>query len=195
MYVSPQALTLALDKLQGTASHFLKIWLTLKQMGLTNTSAVQVTTSSPNEALKRLFAFGAPDDSMFVPFAHTKRYFLIAAHAGRSIIQTTVKQWADNTAVGADPTAYLSITRESGNDAFIVSANRRYPQGLGYGKNGFALDDNARVQMPDLAFALWYYRQEMLPDPFSAESLIDRLRQDLHLEHSEIAAVFIADRS
>lgn len=194
MYASKQALKTALDKLQGTASHFLKIWLTLKQMGLTNTSAVTVTTSSPNEALKRLFAFGDPDGNFFVPFAHTQRWFVMAAHAGRSIIQTTVKQWADNTAVGSNPTAYLQITRSGESDAFVVKATRRYPQGLGHGKNGFALEDDARVQVPDLAFALWYYRQEDLPEPFSADALIERLRDDLHLEQAEMEAVFVRDR-
>jgi hypothetical protein len=194
MYASKQAVTTALDKLQGTASHLLKIWLTLKQMGLTNTSSVTVTTSSPNEALRRLFAYGAPDGSLFVPFSHTQRYFGMAAHAGRSIIQTTVKQWADNTAVGSDPTAYIQITRGGEGDAFIVRASRRYPQGLGHGKNGFALEDHARVQLPDLAFAIWYYRQEELPNPFSADALIERLRNDLHLEHAEMEAVFVRDR-
>lgn len=194
MYASRHTLNTALDKLQGTASHFLKIWLTLKQMGLTNTTSVTVTTSSPNEALKRLFSFGDPNGSLFVPFAHTQRWFVMAAHAGRSIIQTTVKQWSDNTAVGSNPTAYLQITRSGESDAFVVRTARRYPQGLGHGKNGFALEDDARVQVPDLAFAIWYYRQENLPDPFSAEALIERLRNDLHLEHAEMEAVFVRDR-
>lgn len=194
MYASKQALTTALDKLQGTAGHFLKIWLTLKQMGLTDTSAVTVTTSSPNVALKRLFGFGDPSGSFFVPFAHTQRWFLMAEHAGRSIIQTTIKQWADDTAVGSNPTAYLQIARRAENDAFVVKTKRRYPQGLGHGRNGFALQDNSRVQIPDLAFAIWYYRQEDLSDPFSAEALIERLLNDLHLEHSEMEAVFVRDR-
>jgi MoxR-like ATPase len=50
------------------------------------------------------------------------------------------------------------------------------------------------VQIPDLAFAIWYYRQEDLPDPFSADALIERLRNDLHLEHAEMEAVFVRDR-
>jgi 5-methylcytosine-specific restriction enzyme B len=194
MYVSKKALLSALDRLQGTASHPLKIWFVLKQMGLTNTSSVTVTTSSPNEALKRLFEFGDPEGKFFVPFAHTKRYFEMAAHAGRSIVQTTVKQWADKTAAGTDPTSYLHITRGGGTDAFIVKAGRRYPQGLGYGTDGFALEDGARVQIPDLSFALWYYRQENINEPFSAEGLIERLRGDLRLEHAEMEAIFVSDR-
>jgi hypothetical protein len=193
MFVSREALATALDKLQGTADHMLKIWFVLKQMGLTNTSSVTITTSSPNDALIRLFAFGDPGGDLLVPFAHTSRFMKMKADAGRSIIQTSVKRWIDKTVVETDPTAYLQVNRNDCGEGLIVKTTRRYPEGLGRGKNGFALEDDARVQVPDIAFAVWYYRQEDLPDPFSAKSILDRLQKDLHLEQAETKAIFVSD--
>jgi hypothetical protein len=193
MYVSKQALKMALDKLQGSASHMIKIWFVLKRMGLTNAIPVSITTSSPNEALSRLFAFGDPDGRLFVPFSHTKRFLTMDSEAGRSIVQTTSKQWAEKNSVGTDPSAFLQVERTKEREA-IIRTTRRYPQGLGYGKKGFALEDDARVVITDVAFALWYYRQEDLPDPFSAEALLERLQGDLHLEQAEMNAVFVPDR-
>lgn len=195
MFVTEGALWTALDQLQGTANHMIKIWFTLKQMGLTITSPVSVTTSSPTAAVERLFSYGDPNGDFFVPFSHTPSDRTMKAHAPRSIIQTTVKQWLDNTSVGNNPNAYLQVTRSPNSaEGFIVRATRHYPIGLGYGKNGFALKDGLSVQIPDLAFAVWYYRQTELPEDIDANSLVEMMRQDLHLEHSETEAVFAKER-
>jgi 5-methylcytosine-specific restriction enzyme B len=170
----------------------LKIWFVLKQMGLTRTNPVLVTTSSPDEALKKLFSYSDPSRDFFVPFAHTRRFMTMKHDAGRSIIQTSVNRWIDKTVVETDPTSYLGVTKASGG--ISVSTTRRYPIGLGYGKNGFALEDGAHVQVPDLAFAVWYYRQSDLTDT-SPEAIIARLRHDLQLEPSEIEAIFGLDRN
>ncbi len=57
LFIAGAALEMALDELHGTADHMLKIWFVLKQMGMTRNKGVLVTTSSPDDALKRLFSF------------------------------------------------------------------------------------------------------------------------------------------
>lgn len=169
----------------------LKIWFVLKQMGMTRSHPVVVTTSSPDDALKRLFSYGEKGGDFFVPFSHTRRFMTMKHDASRSIIQTSVNRWIDKTVVETDPTAYLQVTKQ--NSGISVAPTRRYPLGLGYGKNGFALEENARVQLPDVAFSAWYYRQTDLAEN-SPDYLVGRLKNDLALEPSEIEAVFTPDR-
>ena len=125
MYVSTESLKTSLDNLHGTANHMLKIWFALKQMGMSRGKPVLVTTSSPDDALKRLFSYGNPDGDFFVPFAHTPRFMTMKSDAGRSIIQTSVNRWIDKTVVETDPTAYLQVTKE--DSGMNVAPNRRYP--------------------------------------------------------------------
>ena len=191
MYVSTESLKTSLDNLHGTANHMLKIWFALKQMGMSRGKPVLVTTSSPDDALKRLFSYGNPDGDFFVPFAHTPRFMTMKSDAGRSIIQTSVNRWIDKTVVETDPTAYLQVTKE--DSGMNVAPNRRYPMGLGYGKNGFALQENVRVQLPDVAFAVWYFRQTDLAEN-SPDYLVARLKDELLLEPSEVEAIFVPDR-
>ena len=74
-YIDSETLKAALRRLHGTSDHLLKIWLTLKQMGLSDSSApVLVTTSSPNDALVRLFSYGDPNGGLHVPFSHMRRF-------------------------------------------------------------------------------------------------------------------------
>lgn len=190
-FISKASLTTALHKLQGTADHMLKIWFVLKQMGMDRTNSVLITTSSSRDALKLLFSYGHPRGDLFVPFAHTRRFMTMEHDADRSIIQTNVNRWIDKTVVMTDPTAYLQVTK--GTTGIMVGTTRRYPIGLGYGKNGFALQDDSRVQIPDVAFAVWYYRQQGLQES-SAEYLLRRLQNDLKLEPAEMEAVFAPDR-
>ena len=110
------------------------------------------------------------------------------ADASRSIIQTTIKRWASSgSVVQVDPTGYLSIKEVGGG--LTVSPSRAYPEGLGYGANGFALDDGARVRIPLMAFLVWYYRTADLGDDDSA-SWIKRLKFDLSLTEGEAELVF-----
>ena len=70
MYVNDETIARALLSLNGTADHMLKIWLTLKHMGLSvGAHPVQVDTNNSTPSLQRLFSCGAPDGSFFVPFS------------------------------------------------------------------------------------------------------------------------------
>lgn len=194
-FVDGESLSTALERLHGTADHMLKVWLTLKQAGMAEGKPVSVTTTAPVivGALQRLFAYGEPSGRLFVPFAHTKRFKTIKHDASRSIIQTTVRRWlSSQSVVGVDPTAFIDIEEESGT--LLVQPGRHYPLGLGQGQNGFALDDDSRVSIPDIAFAVWYYRQtDLLPSELSRRSLCERLAADLNLTPSEMDLIFIQD--
>lgn len=195
-FVTEQSLREALHKLHGSADHMLKIWFTLKQMGMTAGRSMTITTSSPTPALQRLFNYGDPDDKFFVPFAHTERYKTMQHDAARSIIQTTIRRWySSRSVVQVDPTRYLDI-REDMTGALLVQPGRTYPMGLGQGKAGFALEDDSRVSIPDVAFAVWYYRQEALPGAgIGRESLRRRLAEDLKLTPAEMELIFVPDGS
>lgn len=193
-YITQEALTEALERLKGTADHLLKIWLVLKQMNMTPGNAVYVTTSSSEDALKRLFDYGHPDGELYVPFAHTDRFMTMKSDAARSIIQTNIRRWASSgSVVTVDPTSYLRIS-ETDDDTLKVEPGRVYPQGLGYGRNGFALEDDARVMIPTVSFGVWYYRQEEFPEgPDFATAVAQDLRHDLHLSPAEFELVFAPD--
>jgi hypothetical protein len=172
----------------------LKIWFTLKQMGMSDQSPAKITTTSPNQALKRLFAYGNPDGDFYIPFAHTKRFMTMKPDAGRSIIQTNLRRWAaSGSVVTVDPTDYLDIAEQQ-DDSLEVKPGRAYPQGLGFGKNGFSLEDDTRVAIPFIAFGMWYYRQDPIEDGDKlADSLKEALKRDLHITSAEFALVFVAD--
>lgn len=192
-FFDADSLKSAIEKLRGTADHMLKIWFTLKQMGMTEHHPVKVTTFSPTEALKRLFSYGHPEGKFFVPFAHTARFMTMQTDAARSIIQTNIVRWVDSgSVVGTDPTDYLDIVR-SGNDV-IVKPGRKYPFGLGLGKLGFALDDDSRVSIPDVSFAVWYYRQHEFGDSVTIPDLLKKLEEDLKLSGQEFDLIFVNDR-
>jgi hypothetical protein len=179
----------ALCRLRGSADHMLKIWFTLKQMGMTESEHVAITTSSPDAALRRLFDFNHPEGMLFVPFSHTARFMKMKRDAGRSIIQTTIKRWvASGSVVSTDPSSYLDIV-DSGE--LTVKPGRKYLSGLGHGQNGFAREDNERVAIPAKAFAAWYYRQT----PINSESILEKLRQDLCMSLAEFELIFITDAS
>lgn len=173
-----------------------KIWLTLKKMGMTAETPIEITTSSPTPALNDLFSYGNPSGNFFIPFAHTSRFKTMQGDAARSIIQTTIRRWCTSgSVVGADPTAYLHM-QELPSGALQVQPTRYYPQGLGFGKNGFALEDDARVNIPDLAFAVWYYRGQDIPaEGLTRESLRHRLAFDLSLTPAEMELVLVADEA
>lgn len=194
MYVTKTALQTALDKLQGTANYMLRVWFVLKQMGMSPTTPVKVTTTGDTEleAFTRLFSFGHPEGKFFFPFAHSSRWFETESHAVRSILQTNLSKWIDAKVGDTDPRGYLDIERSS--EGLVVKPGRRYPRGLGHGLNGFAMKEDARVQIPDVAFAVWYYRQLSVPEPYTADALIQNLRQDLKLDDAEFPLIFIPDR-
>jgi len=109
-YFTATSLETAIRKLHATADHLLKIWWTLKQMGMDIGAAVDVDTKSPTPALQRLFAYGDPGGTFFVPFAHTARFKKMEGDAARSIIQTTIQRWnSSGSVVQVDPTGYLAI--------------------------------------------------------------------------------------
>ena len=192
-FLSGTSLQAALDQLWGTADHMLKIWLTVKRMGMvTGGPGIKVDTSNPTPALKRLFSFGDPDGSFFVPFAHTERFATMKSDAARSIIQTNVKRWEDSgSVVTINPTGYLDFTTGP-NDEVLVSAGRSYPVGLGSGKDGFAREDGARTTVPWTAFCAWYCRQVDIPASADPTLFIEETtRSELNLSDAEIEAVFV----
>ncbi len=193
-YFDKNSLENSLERLHGTAHHLLKIWFALKQMGMREDHAVEVTTSSPTPALKRLFSYGDPEGKFFVPFAHTSRFKTMKGDAARSIIQTTIQRWfSSGSVVEVDPTNFLNIEElESGT--LVVKPKRGYPRGLGWGKNGFALEDNSRVCIPDLSFCVWYFRQTDLgTEELVREKLIAKLMRELSLSPAEIDLIFVSD--
>jgi 5-methylcytosine-specific restriction protein B len=193
-YLDKATLQSALNDLRGTADHLLKIWLTLKHMGLEAGSAVSIDTANSTPSLKELFDFGDRDGRFYIPFAHTKRYLTMAQDASRSIIQTNIRRWATSrSVVTVDPTNYLSITEDSGGQ-LKVATGRSYPEGLGFGKHGFALDEAARVRIPLRAFAIWLLRTAPLPAEGDLdEHLIDTLQATLRLTSAERQLIFVDD--
>lgn len=192
-YVDGDTLSRALHLLYGTANHFLKIWFALKHMGLgASHSPVLIDTSNSTPSLTRLFSYGNPDKSFYIPFAHTPRYLTMKGDAARSIIQTTIKRWhSSQSVVTCDPTGYLDI-KDSSDDKLAVSPTRTYPMGLGYGANGFALKEGQRVSIPSVPFAIWYGRQSPIPDSETPEVFfIKLLREDLHITDAEYESIFL----
>lgn len=190
-YTSADTLLSALLDLKGTAGHLLKIWLTLKQMGMSLERHVIIDTSSSHDALVRLFSFGSSSGEFLIPFAHTNRFMTMKGDADRSIIQTTLNRWAvSGSVVSVDPTGYLDI-RQQANGSLMVKPGRNYPRGLGYGKNGFALEDNSQVAIPLIPFGIWYYRQHNIDDTENLfEYFQSSLRRDLNLSVPEQELVF-----
>ena len=88
MYLSAKTISAALDQLQGTASHLLKIWLVLKHMGLSRDTSILIDTQNSTPTLQRLFSCGSPEGKLFVPFAHTQCDRCVAKMARPSLLAT-----------------------------------------------------------------------------------------------------------
>jgi 5-methylcytosine-specific restriction protein B len=195
IYVNATTLDTALEKLYGTAGHLLKIWFTLKHMGLVQgADPVEVTTSNSTPSLKRLFSCGAGDGRFYIPFAHTPRYLTMQHDAARSIIQTTVQRWATSgSVVTCDPKEFLDFKSGEGIP-LTVSTGRRYPLGLGIGESGFALENGARVAVPIKSFAVWYGRKTEIPDGADQASfLTENMLRELKISPGERAVIFVDD--
>jgi hypothetical protein len=195
IFVNSATLRLALERMYGTAGHLLKIWFTLKHMGLSpGATPVEVDTANSTPSLKRLFSCGASDGSFYIPFAHTPRYLMMKHDASRSIIQTTIQRWATSgSVVTCDPTEFLDISAADGTK-LQVSPGRRYPFGLGSGESGFALKDGARVSIPITSFAVWYGRKSAIPkDTDPASFLIGEMLRELRISPAEKAVIFVDD--
>jgi 5-methylcytosine-specific restriction protein B len=195
MYVDKATVGRALSSMYGTAGHLLKVWLTLKFMGLTADSAhVAVDTANSTPALKKLFSCGDPEGRFYIPFAHTPRYLTMKHDASRSIIQTTIQRWATSgSVVTCDPTGFLDIMGGDG-PSLTVRAGRQYPFGLGIGDSGFALNADARVSIPLTAFSAWYGRYTDIPageDPTAY--LQQRMLTELNISAEERELVFVDD--
>jgi 5-methylcytosine-specific restriction enzyme B len=178
MYITRNTLQKAVRELYGKANHYLKLWFVLKHMG-------------PNASLERLFSFGDSDGKFYVPFAHSARWLTMMGDAGRSVIQTTISNWLKKSIVTCDPTGFLNIvaTQEA---KYAVSPGRMYPIGLGVGPNGFSLEENTRVSVPAIAFAVWYGRQSEIPK--GTEPIAFLLRQmltELNISQPEQECVFV----
>jgi 5-methylcytosine-specific restriction enzyme B len=173
----------------------MKIWFALKHMGMEVGGApVMVDTGNSTPSLKRLFEYGHPEGDFFVPFAHTPRYKTMKADASRSIVQTNINRWAtSNSVVTCNPTGFLDC-RAIPDGSLTVAPGRAYPMGLGYGEDGFALEDGQRSAIPLGAFAAWFGRSTDIPANVDAlQYLIEDLRRCLHLSPGEEELVFVAD--
>jgi 5-methylcytosine-specific restriction enzyme B len=195
VYVDYATLRSALGRLYGTAGHLLKIWFTLKHMGLAvGQNSVEIDTANSTPSLNRLFSCGSPDNSFYIPFAHTPRYLTMKHDASRSIIQTTIQRWASSgSVVTCDPTEFLDI---SGGDGakLQVSPGRRYPLGLGNGESGFALEDGKRVAVPITSFAVWHGKNSKIPVGTEPKDfLIEQMLRELRISPAEKAVIFADD--
>lgn len=190
MFISKEKVKEAVLNLRGSANHLLKIWMVLKTMGLSNQSSVIIDTGNSTQYLKRLFDYGASDGSFYVPFSHTLRFAFMKSDASRSIIQTTLQRWAtSNSVVTCDPSAFINISNAE-NNKLIVKTSRQYPLGLGYGKNGFALDDEQRVNIPAEYFAIWLFAREDIGKK-TINDLVDDMVTLLHLSIAEYKTIFV----
>lgn len=191
-YVTADTLARAISQMRGSAGPFFKVWVTLKHMGLRPGHDVAVTTGNSTEDLERLFGVEGAG-SFLVPFAHTVRFATMKLDAARSVIQTNVRQWYDQTGT-KDPTHLLDV-RTDASGVLQVGLQRSYPVGLGTDENGFAESNGLRVAVPLTAFAVWYGRATPIPDQADpAQYLLESLREDLALSPAEIANVFIDRR-
>jgi 5-methylcytosine-specific restriction enzyme B len=190
-YVSQGSIKAAIASLRGTADAMLKVWLTLKVMGLSDGNSVVIDTKNSEQAVSRLFSYGA--DDYFVPFATTRSDLKMARDAPRSHIQTNIKKFRDRT-VGFDPSAYLQIIQRP-DEKWDVSTLPNYPLGLGYGKNGFARGDGQQVAIPIRAWAVWWGRKTPVPGggPNSSDYLVSRMLTDLNIDAAERATIFRDD--
>lgn len=194
MYIDEKSLRASVESLFGTSGHLLKIWFTLKHMGLSiSNQPVDITTSNSKQNLDRLFSFGDPKGDYFIPFAHTTRYLKMKHDASRSIVQTTIQRWASSgSVVSCDPTGFLDIKNE--NNKLTVDTGRQYPLGLGNGESGFAINDDSRVSIPITAFAVWYGRTTKIPESKDAKSyLIDNMLTELNISQPERSLIFESD--
>lgn len=195
MFINKSTLSNALSATYGTAGHLLKIWFTLKHMGLSiENSNVEIDTNNSTPSLERIFSFGDNEGQFFIPFAHTTRYLTMKHDAARSIIQTTIKRWASSgSVVTCDPTEFLNI-KQAANNKLLVSTGRKYPFGLGIDESGFALGDGQRVGIPIRAFSIWYGRTTDIPKDCEPDSyLIAHMLESLNISQTERELIFVED--
>jgi 5-methylcytosine-specific restriction enzyme B len=125
-YVTEETLSAALTELKGTADHLLKIWFALKEMGMSAGNPVKIDTGNSTGALQRLFDYGDPEGAFYVPFAHTRRFLTMKGDACRSVVQTTLKRWAESqSVVTVDPTSYLDIEETADGSLKVQPVARR----------------------------------------------------------------------
>lgn len=195
MFVTEDTLEEALRNLYGSAGHLIKIWFTLKHMGLRpGGPPVRIDTNNSTPSLIRLFSYGSPDGDYFIPFAHTPRYLTIKPDASRSIIQTNIQRWATSgSVVTCDPTGFLDFSVDEDNK-ILVKTKPQYPLGLGFGESGFALKEDAVVRIPIRSFAVWYGRQTNIPPGVApGDFLVEQMLEELHITQAERAVIFNED--
>ena len=190
MYITKETLSQALLDLKGTAHPLLKVWLTLKAMGLEADNPVLIDTKNSTETLKLLFHSGDPNGRFYIPFSPTPSDEWMKGDASRSIIQTTIKKWFDGTITTVDPRSYLTITKS--DRKYKIELAPVYPQGLGEGQNGFSRSAGQMLAVPVVQFAVWVFCREAIPDGTTniAEYLCSKLRTLLHLSSAEESRVF-----
>ena len=191
MFLDINTIAIAMQDLQGTADHMIKIWFVLKAMGLTKSKGVYVDTSNSSPQLKALFHSGSQDGKFCIPFVDsTIKYRFMQHDASRSIVQTNIKKWMDGTVSGSDPRSFLDIRKQGGG--YYVSTKASYPSELGSDKKHFAPSSDSKANIPLLQLAVWVFAQREIPDKTEdvASYLREEIRRYLFLQNDEESCLF-----
>lgn len=190
-YIDASTLKKAWSQLPGTCGPFMFVWFALKAKGLNEETPIIINTKNTDDELTRLWSWGDPQGRFMFPMSGQTRYRLRKKDAGRSVVQTNVKQWMDKSGATTRPDKWLDI-RQTKDKEYSVLLKHGFGNYLGQGTTGLASNDDSRVSIPLAAFSIWYGRQTAIPDGTDARQyLIDRMLTDLHISPIEKECVFV----
>lgn len=175
----------------GTCGPFMFVWFALKAKGLNEETPILINTKNTDDVLARLWAWGDPQGRFMFPMSGQTRYQLRKKDAGRSVVQTNVKQWMDKSGATTRPDKWLDI-RQTENKEYAVMLKHGFGDYLGQGTVGLASSDDTSVNIPLEAFSIWYGRQTAIPDDADpSQYLVSQMLSDLHINTIERECVFV----
>ena len=190
-YIDAYTLKKAWLQLPGTCGPFMFVWFALKAKGLNEETPILINTKNTDDVLARLWSWGDPQGRFMFPMSAQTRYRLRQKDAGRSVVQTNVKQWMDGSGATTRPDKWLDIRQTTGRE-YSILLKHGFGDYLGQGKAGLASSDGSRVNIPLEAFSIWYGRQTAIPDDTDApQYLIRQMLSELHINSIEKECVFI----